>query len=195
MLMMAVAPPAIVQPAAVAPRSFGAFVEALEEVAEAFIDGRESELPALVVASRKAWEHAKRNHASVLADGEIQAIDRGLDALAGLKPRFMAESALGLGGTILGHMRPSRNRARLVADAATMLAWCRVEARAWDQVPNVAEAFQPYLDQCGGHRAPEVRRIHDYLGVLQDDLANRSVTGAKRDLRRLLELLDQAERN
>ncbi|WP_306600322.1 hypothetical protein [Geothrix sp. 21YS21S-2] len=195
MLMMALVPPATVQPAVVAPKSFGPLVEALEDVAEAYINGREADLPALVVASRKAWENARRNHPPVLTDPEAQAIDRGLDTMPILKPRHMAESALGLAGTVLGRMRPSRTRARLAADLATMLAWCRVEARSWDQVPNVAEACQPFLDHCaGGRHSAEARRITDYLGVLQDDLANRSVPGAKRDLRRLLELIDQAEK-
>ncbi len=195
MLMMALVPPATVQPAVVAPRSYGSLVEALEEIAEAFIDGREAELPTLVAASRKVWENARRNHGQGLTDLEAQALDRGLDTMPALKPRHMAESALGLAGTVLGRMKPSRTRARLTADMATMLAWCRVEARSWDQVPNVAEAFQPFLDHCaGGRHSAEVRRINDCLGLLQDDLANRSVSGAKRDLRRLMDLIDQAER-
>jgi hypothetical protein len=194
MLMMALVPPAIAQPAVVAPKSFGPLVEGLENVAEAYIDGREAELPGLVAATRKLWEHAKRTHAPVLTDPEVQGLDRGLEAMPGLKPRLMAESALGLAGTVLGRMRPGRNRTRLTVDLVTMLAWCRVEARSWEQVPNVAEAFQPFLEHCAPRRPVEARQISDYLGVLQDDLAHRSVSGAKRDLRRLLELIDQLDK-
>jgi len=190
MLMLAYMPPAYVQPAASAVRPFTALVEGLEEIAETYITGGEAELPARLAASRRLWEHAKRTRAQVLTDQEVQTIERSVEALPTLKGRLQAEAALGVAAMVAGHMRPTPNRARLEADLAAMLAWCKVEARSWDQVPNVAEAFKPVLEAHDGRHPEALREIGAHLGALQEDLALRSVSAAKRDLRRLLELLD-----
>ncbi len=192
MLLLALVPPAFVQPAPLPPKGGSVLLEALEAIPQAYIEGREGDLHGHILDAKRHWELVRKAH--VVPEGEVAHFDQTLEALPAQKPRLQAEAALMLAGIVSAQMRPCRAKACLGAELATMLAWCRVESRNWETVPNVAEAFHPLVESSSARHPVAARQVMDCLAALQENLSTRSVTGAKRDLRELLSLVERLEK-
>jgi hypothetical protein len=194
MILMLMVPPALVQPAPGAIRALESFVETLEALPEAVIDGEFPKLPALLKAARVKWEQARKAAAPLMPERELELSAQRLEAMGAMKPREQAEAALELCALVSGHLPLTPNVKLLNADRAGMLAWCYVDARRWEAVPNLAEAFRPLLEAPHGRHQKVVEELRASLERLRDDLAERSVHQSKRTLVHLLDLLDDLEK-
>jgi hypothetical protein len=194
MILLLLPPPALVQPAPAAARAIEAFLETLEGLPEAVIDGEFPKLPALLKGIRAKWDQCRKSIALTVPERELDLIAQRLEAMAAMKPREQAEAALEVSALLSGHMPLSRNMKLLNADRAGMLAWCYVDARRWEAIPNLAEAFKPLLEGTPGRHPKVVEEIRASLERLRDDQAERSVHQTKRTLVHLLDLIDDLEK-
>jgi hypothetical protein len=194
MILLLLTPPALVQPAPAATRAIEAFLETLEGLPEAVIDGEFPKLPALLKGIRGKWEQSRRNIALAVPEQELERVVQRLEAMGAMKPREQAEAALEVSALLSGHLPLSRNLKLLNADRAGMLAWCCVDGRRWEAIPNLAEAFKPLLDGAPGRHPKVVEEIRASLERFRDDQAERSVHQTKRTLVHLLDLIDDLEK-
>jgi hypothetical protein len=193
MLVLLLAPPAVVQTMPATTKLIEALMEALEGVPAAFIEGTPAQLPDLLRKLKVQWEGARRQLATVMPAADLDSFGQRLAGLAALRPPEQAEAALDLSGLLASRATPCRAIQLLNAERITMLAWCRVDARRWDALPNLAEAFRPVLDSDGGRHPEAVDDIRASLERLRADRAEKSIVSVKRTLGHLIDLLDDLD--
>ena len=172
MLAMLLVPPAVTQSTPATTKLIEGLLETLEGIPEAFIEGTPAVLPELLRKLKGQWEAARKPLAAAFPAGEIEAIGQRLAALPSLRPHEQAESALEASALLAGRAAPCRAIFLENADRVTMLAWCRVDARRWDAIPDVAEAFRPLLEGEGGRHRETVEDIRASLERLRGDRAD-----------------------
>lgn len=194
MLLTCLLLPAAFQTAPPVPRSLEPFLETLDGIPEAFIDGRDEKMLHLICKARKMWEPLKAQGVPGIPAQELDLAGQRLGEMVTLRPRHQAEAALELATLLSGHFASGRIQVIQASERATMLAWCRVEAGRWDSLPDLAKAFAPLLegDHTGHRRAS--RQLQAAVAEWKEVVATRAVTGAKRSLEGILDDLEALEK-
>lgn len=191
--MLLLAPPALTAQAPVASPTLDPLQELLEAIPEALIDGRPGSIRTLVAKARAGWEKARPELRTLVPEAERTFIDKQLKAMQTMKPREQAVGALGISSTLSRFQPRSRKQDLLQADRAAMLAWCGVDAGQWN-LPGVAEAFKPVLDQDNGQHTLAVIGVQGALKRLQESQQKHQAAGAKKALKELLGFVDAFEK-
>ncbi len=194
MVFLLIAPPVLVAQAPTAPQALDKLQALLEAIPEALIDGKSGAMQGLVVKARAGWEQARAEVRKVMPEPEMIAVDRQLKAMLKMKPLEQAVGALGVSSNLSRYQPRSRPQDLLQADRTAMLAWCSVDAGLWTQLPRVAEAFKPVLDQDKGQHALAVIHAREALKRLEENQQKRQAAGAKKALKELLALVDVFEK-
>jgi len=194
MLWMHIVPPAALQTAPVATLPIEALLKTLNGIPQAYIEGESGKIPGILNQTRAQWEQSKKDIAIAIPGHEVELINLSLNNMGALKPRDQAELALEVSAHLITHVSPTRETQVLGAASKTMLAWCRVDAGRWSEIPNVAEAFKPVVDEDQGRHLIAVKDIQVALDQLQVDLEQKSAPNAKKTLKRLLDLVAMLEK-
>lgn len=194
MLLLMLAPPAQAQVAPAAMKPIEALLETLEGVPEALIDNKAARIPALIMRVKTQWERSKAQIAASIPGLDAESITKNIANMGTQKPHEQAESALELSAVLSRHVPASRSMQLLDADRTGMLAWCRVDAGRWTEIPSVADAFKPLLDGDQGKHSKAVSEIQVELGRFQEEQAQKSTAKAKHTLQKLLDLIDVLEK-
>lgn len=196
MLLLLIAPPALMAQALppVAPPALEHVQDLLEAIPEALIDGKPGTMRGLVAKAKAGWDKARPELRKAMPEPELIFIDRQLKAMQTMKPREQAVGALGISSTLSRFQGKSRQQDLLTADRATMLAWCGVDAGQWNQLPRVAEAFKPLIDQDKGQHPLVVAGIQEALKRFQANQQKHQAAGAKKALKDLLGFVDMLEK-
>ena len=186
--------PALVAQAPSAPTALDRLQDLLEAIPEAVIDGKTGNLKGLLAKARADWDRTKPELRKVIPEAEQTFIDRQLKAMEKMSPREKAAGALGISATLSRYQPRSPKQDLLQADRTAMLAWCSVDAGLWQQIPRVAEAFKPVLDQDKGRHALAVASANEALQRFQTAITKKQAPAAKKALKDLLALVDVFEK-
>jgi len=186
--------PALVAQAPSAPTSMDRLQDLLEAIPEAVIEGKTGQLKGLLAKARTGWDQAKPELRKTIPEAEATFIDRQFKAMEKMSPREKAAGALGISATLSRFQPRSPKQDLLQADRTAMLAWCSVDAGLWQQIPRVAEAFKPVLDQDKGRHALAVASANEALQRFQTAITKKQAPAAKKALKDLLALVDVFEK-
>lgn len=192
---MLLAPPAIqALQAPAATQALNQVQEQLEAIPEAFIAGKAGSMRTLVAKAQAGWKQALPELQKAMPEPERLAMEMQLKAMGRMKPREMAVGALGISSTLSRFQPHSRQQDLLNADRTAMLAWCTVDAKSWQQLPALAEAFRPLLEQDNGRHPQAVQATRESLKDFQASQQMRQPAAAKKILKKLLQLVDDFEK-
>lgn len=194
MTLFVLALPALVAPAPAAPPTLDQLQELLEAIPEALIDRKPGAMPGLVAKAQAGWNQARPGLLKVLPEPDITTLDGQLKAMRNLQPREQAIGALEISAALSRCQPRSRQADLLQADRTAMLAWCRVDAGQLDQLPDMAQAFRPLLDQDQGRHPRAVIGVQAALKRLQESQQKSRPAAAKKALQELLDLVDVFEK-
>ena len=186
--------PALVAQVSSAPTALDRLQDLLEAIPEAVIDGKTGNLKGLLAQARTGWDKAKPELRTTIPEAEATFIDRQFKAMEKMSPREKAAGALGISATLSRFQPRSPKQDLLQADRTAMLAWCSVDAGLWLQVPKVAEAFKPVLDQDKGRHPLAVASAGEALQRFQAAVTKKQASAAKKALKDLLALVDVLEK-
>jgi len=195
LLLLLLAPPAIqvVQPPA-ATQTLKRLQEQLEAIPQALIDGKPGSMRALVAKALAGWNQALPELRKAMPEPERLAMEMQLKAMGKMKPREMAVGALGISSTLSRFQPHSREQDLLHADQTAMLAWCTVDAKSWQQLPALGDAFRPLIDQDKGRHAKAVLATQEALKAFQASQQKHQALAAKKAIKTLLDLVDDFEK-
>lgn len=194
MLLLSLTPPVHVQQQSPTSNVIENLMETLEGIPEAFIDGKPSSIPSIVLKARSQWDHSEAKIVSINPRLDVAFVKNQFSAMNTSNPREKAEAALSLSQKLILYVPTSRAMQMLAADQAGMLAWCRVDAGRWAEIPNVSDAFKPLMDGDLGKHPKAIKEIQASLLQLQIEQAQKATTRAKRILQKLLDLIDVLEK-
>ena len=186
--------PALVAQAPLAPATLDQLQDLLEAIPEAVVDGKTANLKALLAKARTGWDKAKPELRKTIPEAEATFIDRQLKAMEKMSPREKAAGAIGISSTLSRFQPRSPKQDLQAADRTAMLAWCSVDAGLWQQIPRVAEAFKPVLDQDKGRHPLAVASAGEALQRFQTAVTKKQAPTAKKALKELLALVDVLEK-
>ncbi len=191
--MFVFAPPALVQSQPASPKLFHALSEALEGAPEALTDRRPARVQAEAAKAVDLWD---RNRGAVLAaltaddrDPFTKTLER-LRTTQGDEAGFAALNAM----AILEHNLPAgRPQWLAAADRLGMQAWIILGEGKTD-IPDLAAAFKPLIDQDGGGHVAAVKQTRSELDRYQAALSRKEFPAAQKAVGILLDLVDAFEK-
>ncbi len=191
--MFVFAPPALVQSQPASPKLFHALSEALEGAPEALTDRRPARAHAEAAKAVSLWD---RNRGAVLA--ALTAADRDPFTKTMERLRSAQGDEAGLRSldamAILEHRLPAgRPQWLAAADRLGMQAWILLGEGKTD-IPDLAAAFKPLIDQDGGGHVAAVKKTRSELDHYQAALSRKELPAAQKAVGVLLDLVDAFEK-
>jgi len=190
--MFVFAPPALVQSQPASPELFHALSEALEGAPEALTDRRPARAKAEAAKAVALWD---RNRGAVLA--ALTAADRdpftkAMERLRTAQGDEAGLTALGAMAILEHHLPEGRLRWLAAADRLGMQAWILLGEGRTD-IPDLAAAFRPLIDQDGGSHPTAVTKTRSELDRCQAALSRKDLPAAQKAAGILLDLVDAFE--
>ena len=190
--MPVLAPPALVQPQPASSRLLHALAEALEGAPEALTDRRPARARAEAAKAVALWDRHRMEVLAALAPADRGPFTKAMETLRSARGDEAGLSALTAMEPLEHRLPEGRPRWLAAADRLGMHAWILLgEGRT--ELPDLAAAFQPLVDQDGGGHPSAVARTHAELARYQAALARRELPAAQKAVGVLLDLVDAFE--
>lgn len=187
------APPPLVQLQPAPAKLMDALVEALEAAPEALTDRRPARVHAATRNALILWDRHREAVLAALPEADRGPFGQAMDALRPAQGDAAGLAALEAMAILEHRLAEGRPRWLAVADREGMRAWILLGQKR-TELPDLAAAFGPLVDQDGGAHPAAVTRTRTELARFQAALEQRDFPSAQRAAGVLLDLVDVFEK-
>jgi hypothetical protein len=170
-------------------------LESLEGVPESVVDAKLPQTPMLAKKSARLWARHRAVLSSLLAPDDLLSVDAHMKALivhaTQASSEQCARSAIAASRLLTKHVSPERKRQLMVADLSGMEAW--MDFKKGSSTVDLEGAFNALREGDAAH-AKVWAQVDQAFATLDAAEKNRDYESAKRQVKRLLDLVDDLER-